>query len=254
MHILSLLPQRLDAGATPTFAGILTGDGTAAAPSISFLSDSNTGFLRVSSGNIAYSSDGVVSLYFGAGGIIQAAGFTGYLALPSSGAINFTAAGTAQNITLTPSTTGFVSVVGTSGLRLTSGNSALGLYTDNSIDWVGLRVVGGKIQLDGGTIYPTGGIDLFSAANSGLRIQGNGRALIGTTTDSGALLQVGAAASGANISVGAQAVGTSGAGVIAIANGTAPSTSPAGGGQLYVEAGALKFRGSGGTVTTVGPA
>lgn len=35
---------------------------------------------------------------------------------------------------------------------------------------------------------------------------------------------------------------------------TAPSANPAGGGYLYVEAGALKYRGSGGTVTTLGPA
>ncbi|EFC86470.1 glycosyl hydrolase family 28-related protein [Parafrankia sp. EUN1f] len=42
---------------------------------------------------------------------------------------------------------------------------------------------------------------------------------------------------------------------IAIANGTAaPSTNPANGGFLYVEAGALKWRGSAGTVTTIAPA
>ena len=47
----------------------------------------------------------------------------------------------------------------------------------------------------------------------------------------------------------------SGAGVIGIANaGTVPTTNPAGGGVLYVEAGALKFRGSSGTVTVLGPA
>lgn len=46
--------------------------------------------------------------------------------------------------------------------------------------------------------------------------------------------------------------GTSAVGVIGIANGTAPTTSPAGIGQLYVEAGALKYRGSSGTVTTLG--
>lgn len=45
--------------------------------------------------------------------------------------------------------------------------------------------------------------------------------------------------------------GTSAAGVLVIANGTAPSSSPAGVGQLYVEAGALKYRGSSGTVTTI---
>lgn len=48
--------------------------------------------------------------------------------------------------------------------------------------------------------------------------------------------------------------GTSAAGVIGIANGTAPTTSPAGGGQLYADAGALKWRGSSGTVTTIAPA
>jgi len=37
-------------------------------------------------------------------------------------------------------------------------------------------------------------------------------------------------------------------------NGTAPSASLTGGGILYVEAGALKYRGSSGTITTIGPA
>jgi hypothetical protein len=51
--------------------------------------------------------------------------------------------------------------------------------------------------------------------------------------------------------VGVSTFGTSAAKVIGIADGTAPSTSPAGMGQLYVEAGALKYRGSSGTVTTI---
>jgi len=46
----------------------------------------------------------------------------------------------------------------------------------------------------------------------------------------------------------------SGRGVIAIANASrAPSGNPASGGILYVEGGALKFRGSNGTVTTIAP-
>ena len=46
-----------------------------------------------------------------------------------------------------------------------------------------------------------------------------------------------------------------GQGVIAIANVTvAPSVNPAGGGILYVEDGALKYRGSNGTVTVIAPA
>lgn len=47
----------------------------------------------------------------------------------------------------------------------------------------------------------------------------------------------------------------SGVGVLGIANaGTNPSTNPSGGGVLYVDAGALKYRGSSGTVTTIAAA
>jgi hypothetical protein len=46
-----------------------------------------------------------------------------------------------------------------------------------------------------------------------------------------------------------------GVGVIGIANAdTVPSTNPSGGGVLYVEAGSLKFRGSGGTVSVLAAA
>jgi hypothetical protein len=54
-----------------------------------------------------------------------------------------------------------------------------------------------------------------------------------------------------NLGVGVTAFGTAAAKIIGIANGTAPTTSPANMGQLYVEAGALKYRGSSGTVTTI---
>lgn len=43
--------------------------------------------------------------------------------------------------------------------------------------------------------------------------------------------------------------------MIAIANASVePMVNPAGGGILYVEDGALKYRGSNGTVTTIAPA
>jgi hypothetical protein len=35
---------------------------------------------------------------------------------------------------------------------------------------------------------------------------------------------------------------------------TPPNSNPSGGGILYVDAGALKYRGSSGTVTTIAPA
>jgi hypothetical protein len=60
-----------------------------------------------------------------------------------------------------------------------------------------------------------------------------------------------AAVNGSGLSLGGMTFGTSAAEVFAMANATAPTTSPAGGGQLYVEAGALKYRGSSGTVTTI---
>ena len=57
-----------------------------------------------------------------------------------------------------------------------------------------------------------------------------------------------------NVGIGTTDFGTSAAKVIGIANGTAPSSSPAAMGQLYVESGALKYRGSSGTITTLGNA
>ena len=54
-----------------------------------------------------------------------------------------------------------------------------------------------------------------------------------------------------NVGIGTSTFGTSAVRVLAIANGTAPSAAVAGVGQLYVEAGALKYRGSSGTVTTI---
>ena len=43
-------------------------------------------------------------------------------------------------------------------------------------------------------------------------------------------------------------------GKVNLTNTTAPTANLAGGGILYVEAGALKYRGSSGTITTSGPA
>ena len=57
--------------------------------------------------------------------------------------------------------------------------------------------------------------------------------------------------SSGNVGIGVSTFGTSAAKVLGLANATAPTTSPAGMGQLYVEAGALKYRGSSGTVTTI---
>lgn len=54
-----------------------------------------------------------------------------------------------------------------------------------------------------------------------------------------------------NIGFGVTAFGTGAAKVIGIANGTAPTTSPAGMGQLYVESGALKYRDPSNNITVL---
>jgi hypothetical protein len=58
----------------------------------------------------------------------------------------------------------------------------------------------------------------------------------------------------ANVGIGQDTFGTSSKFVLAMANATAPTTSPAGCGQLYVEGGALKYRGSSGTISVIAPA
>lgn len=57
-----------------------------------------------------------------------------------------------------------------------------------------------------------------------------------------------------NIGLGGVPSAGGGAKVLFIPDGTPPGSNPTGGGILYVESGALKYRGSGGTVTTLAPA
>lgn len=51
---------------------------------------------------------------------------------------------------------------------------------------------------------------------------------------------------------GIAALGTSAVNVIGLVNGTAPTSSPAGVGQVYMENGVLKYRGTDNTITTLG--
>jgi hypothetical protein len=82
----------------------------------------------------------------------------------------------------------------------------------------------------------------------------NKRLGVGTTTPSTKLHVNGTARIDDNVSLFAAFSGN-GSKVIYIANATTvPSSNPSGGGILYVEAGALKYRGSSGTITTIAPA
>jgi len=57
-----------------------------------------------------------------------------------------------------------------------------------------------------------------------------------------------------NLLTNGMVAATSAAKTLHLANAVIPTANPVGGGVLYVEAGALKYRGSGGTVTVLGAA
>ena len=133
-------------------------------------------------------------------------------------ASNFVFAG-AVAVTGALSSTGINSIITPNGAR----NSIYSLQTGNS-EW-------GIGQLDSNNT-------LFVTNQTGSK-------------DLGYLPQSIVISAAGNFGFGVSTLGSSAVGVIGIANGTAPSTSPAGMGQLYVESGALKYRGSSGTVTTI---
>lgn len=98
---------------------------------------------------------------------------------------------------------------------------------------------------------------VLTLASPGGVITNHTYALIGTGTIPTGNFGIYNASTANNYFAGGVGIGTtdqfgSGVRVVGIANATtAPTTNPTGGGVLYVEAGALKFRGSSGTVTTI---
>ena len=120
-----------------------------------------------------------------------------------------------------------------------------------------------KIENNNATVNNAAGLFLSQTGNAGCGIAGIATSRTGGSRTSDLVLYYYNQASSAspieglrlnsvgNVGIGVSAFGTSAANVLGLANATAPTTSPAGMGQLYVEAGALKYRGSSGTVTTI---
>jgi hypothetical protein len=111
--------------------------------------------------------------------------------------------------------------------------------TANLTEW---QNSGGTVlaSVDSGGIFTTNSYVNLNSTNTGIAIQGSYRLRFDST----------------NTGIGSQTPSVGGGqGVVAIQNaGTVPTTNPTGGGVLYVEAGALKFRGSSGTITTIAAA
>jgi len=151
--------------------------------------------------------------------------------IDATGIATWTVAGTTA---MTLNSTGLgVGVVPSAGRLHIKGGAA---QSPLVLDTLGYNQI--VLQLNGanrGQIYAdaTNCLALVDSTGSNLRL---------VVTDSG------------NVGVGVSTFGTSAAKVLGLANATAPSTSPAGIGQLYVESGALKFRGSSGTITTIAAA
>lgn len=128
-------------------------------------------------------------------------------------------------------------------------------YTDNTTATSGIVPTGA---------FSSFGADGLAAVNTGVTYTNVATVYIAGAPSAGTnvtitrpwalLVESGNSYFGSNVGVGANQFGSSGTNVIAIANGTAPTTSPASTGQLFVEAGALKYRGPSGTVTTIAPA
>ena len=115
---------------------------------------------------------------------------------------------------------------------------AMRLRSNATATAAGMQFTNSAVSVENGIIYcnDSGVITVQGSNSMTFRANGGERARIDSS---------------GNVGIGTGTFGTSAVTVIGIANGTAPTTSPAGMGQLYVEGGALKYRGSSGTVTTI---
>lgn len=164
----------------PTFTSVLVGDGSAAAPAISFASATGLGFYKIAATELGLASAGVRigDFYTASSGLGIQGGSNGNgasMTLSHQGAITLTAGtNTAnQSITLTPSGNGLVlaSLTGTGALALSRGSTNFYLAPTSSGD-ESLQFI-----TNGGTTIAT--------------FKTTPRFLFGTTVDSSALLQIG---------------------------------------------------------------
>jgi hypothetical protein len=154
----------------PSGSTLLFGDGSAAAPSISFASDPDTGFYRTAAGQVGFTSDGVRSLTFQTGGRILGAGAT-FIVMPAGGGVG---------IDITPIRP--LQVLGATGAP----GAGTGIWVGDS--------GAGKSALEMGRVDATrswlqswnnGAASVLSLNEAG------GNVLVGTTVNSGALLNLG---------------------------------------------------------------
>lgn len=126
--------------------------------------------------------------------------------------------------------------------------------------WVGMDVISniGRVNVGAGQMHLTHA----SGNRSRILTAGNLELSPGNLGAGGTYVEINSGTAGTlrdlilrNVGLNGAISAGGGVGIAFIANATTvPTTNPTGGGILYCEAGALKFRGSSGTVTTLGPA
>jgi hypothetical protein len=202
-----------------TIPYIANGLGAVATPSYTFTGDLNTGMWSPAADNIAFSVGGTEAMRIAD---------TGYVGI-----------GTNNPFTNLDMASGFANFAGT-------------VVTDRAVKIGANRVISTDVSLDfhsaGNPIVADAQFIRYSGFNSNLDLINSGTGNITISANGSERMRV---TSAGNVGIGTSTFGTSAAIVIGIANGTAPTTSPAGMGQLYVEGGALKYRGSSGTITTI---
>ena len=186
--------------------------------------------------NVIYASGNPLSILSDQQNLRLGTSSTSYLLLDTSGNVG---------IGVTPTTIVGASGVNGKGLQgdswtISSQGGTNDSYFGNNLYTSAYAVWSNRVNAASGAYYISGGTHIFyrGAAQAAGTI---------TPTESARF-----DASG-NFLLGLSTAGTTAAKTIQIANGTAPTANVTGG-QLYVEAGALKFRGSSGTITTIAAA
>jgi hypothetical protein len=190
-------------------------------------------------GGIVLNSFGPYPVYFGTNNVER-------YRIASDGVATWSNVGGVAGTAMTLNSTGLgVGVSPTEPLTVRSSAAAIGMFHSTNVNgpYVIFHNSTGKFGDIGSELAITGG---GSAGNLTLNSRSTSN-LCFAVSDS---VKMRIDSSG-NVGIGVSAFGTSAAKVLGLADATAPSTSPAGMGQLYVEAGALKYRGSSGTVTTI---
>jgi len=146
----------------------------------------------------------------------------------------------------------FTNNIGTAGLFFRTDANGFSLTNSSSgyQQGTGINVVGNRLLLIGSNnnlfeFSQSNGADgdLWGFANLGSA--GGKRLTLGINNAESFTF------TGTNFGIGMNQAGSGATKTLVIGNGTAPTTSPAGCGQIYVEGGALKYRGSSGTITTI---